>query len=56
MTSNADIASSRVGGILPDDSRVVLGVDRAFGGNWRVDWGGRGGGGVEPAGSWQAFL
>jgi len=40
MTCNADIASSRVGGIPPDDSWVVLGVDRAFGGNWRVDLGG----------------
>jgi len=31
MTSNADFASSRVRGIPPDDSHVVLGVDRAFG-------------------------
>ena len=35
MTSSADLASSSVGGILPDDWRAGSGVDRDFG--WAVE-------------------
>ena len=38
-SANADFASSRVGGIPPDDRRASLGVDSDCVGGKRVEWG-----------------